>query len=175
MKKVTLFICAVCVTFIVAHKSYSQAESQRSFLDNALLEINFLGSTKQHNINNLSLQTNIGYYVFPNLNIHATWEGNIGLLDKAGEKKYLRQSLLGGGLGYDIVKNNELGKFAVKAMCATTIGDSDWKQTIYNVGVQWKLKQRLSPTLGLGFRHVNSRTSSMPNMNVVYGTIGIAF
>ena len=81
---------------------------------------------------------------------------------------------LGRGIGYSLFRDPKGSIVDIRAMLGTSVGNVDWKQTTYGIGFQWKILKGVSFILGLGFRHVNSRTSSMPDMNVVYGTIGIS-
>ena len=165
-----LFLCMLCTTSLLAQDSQTSTRQ----LDKFFIEGSVLGTFKQHDIKTFGLQLNVGYDVLPKFHVFATCEGTTSLLDKENLKTYAETNILGGGIGYSLFRDPKGGIVDIRAMLGTSIGNVDWKQTTYGIGFQWKILKGVSPILGLGYRHVNSRTSSMPDMNVVYGTIGIS-
>lgn len=171
MKKIKLlFLSLLCTASLFAQNS----QSSTRFLDKVFVEGNVLGTFEQHDITTFGLHMNVVCDVLPKFRVFATLEGGTSLIDKGDLKTYKGTSALGGGLGYSLFRDPKGGIVDLRAMIGTSVGNVDWKQTVYGIGFQWKVLKGVSPILGLGFRHVNSRTPSMPNMNVVYGTIGFS-
>ncbi len=168
MKKKLLAIAVLAILAVPIHGQESQTT-----LGKFSLEINMTGSYAYHNIKEIGINENLGYEFVPNLQALAHYESTVGLYDDDNTKTHFSSNALGGGLAYKFMKSTDGGSVDARFIVAQTIGGCDWKKTVYDAGIQWKMRGGLSPTMSLGFRHENSHTTGIPNMNIIYGSIGI--
>lgn len=182
-RKVLLILFAgfICSMVTLAQES-NRSFYQQSLINRLFIELDVTGSTTNKDTRLMSLGGKVGFDITPNLYVFAKGEGLMALRDANGMKSYGNGANLGGGLGVRFLKINfSNGKssfesdMSVYAMMAASVGNTDWKQTVYEAGLKWKLGKRLAPTLGLGFRHTNSHTVGVPNHNGMVGSIGICF
>lgn len=175
---VILFAAIMSCTVVFAQETgnsfYQQSLIKRLFLE---LDVSAVPPYKETRL--LSVGGKVGLYVTPQLYAFAMCEGVTGLNDANGVRSYAQTSNLGGGLGFRFLTLDKDGKrakygtdFSVYAQMAASVGNVDWKQTVYEAGVKLKLMKGISPTFGLGFRHTNSHTVGMPNHNGMVATIG---
>ncbi|WP_459995718.1 hypothetical protein [Prevotella dentasini] len=166
----------VLMSFFVSLSIYGQDEAKsNNALGKFSVEMSPFGSSAQHNIREVGFKTNVSYEFVPRLYVLAHYEESKGLYDGNGVKTHFSSNALGGGLGYTVLGMSTGGKVDARLLVAQTIGSKDWKKTLYSVELSWKLREGISPVLGLGFSHAVSHTSGVPNMNMVYGSIGFRF
>ena len=140
------------------------------FVDRLVLELGVTAGTSYKDLRPLELNVNAGYRFIPRMFafIHAGTE--YGLYNGDNKvKTYTHSQLLGGGLGYTFYKEKYLN-IDVRCMVSSSIGNADWKQTVYDAGVTFNIRGFV---VGLGYRHINSRSSMIKDYNGMYGTIGI--
>lgn len=137
---------------------------------------------KQHDVTPVSYSLNIGYNISPKFYVFARMEGLYGLYQKNDIRVYNKSYNLGGGLGYNIWTDNsecKLGKsaFDIRTSITSSVGNADWKNTTYDAGIFFYLKngKDFSPIIGLGFRHVTSRTAGLRDYNCIYASVGLKF
>ena len=82
-----------------------------------------------------------------------------------------KSCVLGGGLGYTLYQVDNVG-VDLRGTVSSSIGDADWKHVVYDAALIFHVGGKLKMNLGLGFRHINSRTAGVGNYNGFYGTIG---
>lgn len=175
MKKL-LVLFTVCLSFI----SLSiKAQSDKQGYDCFILEGTFTEQIgKQHNMQQMTSGMNIGYRFITRMYAYGTWNVVRGLYKDDVTKTYYDSNLLGGGIGFNVASFgkvfNRVVDIDLRASAATSIGDPDWKQTTYGLGVYMKFKGAFSPVFGLDFKHTNSHSGLMPDYWTVGATIGIA-
>ncbi len=139
----------------------------------------------QHDVTPVFGGVNVGYEFAPRLYAFARAEVNTGLYEKDGERAWNSAGNLGAGLGFRLLgAKGCCGSRGVKdcldlrAMAGSSIGHADWKQTFYDAGLEYYFRGRefgCTPTIGLGYRYVDSRTTGLRNYSSVYMTIGFRF
>lgn len=150
---------------------------QRSTLDKFNFEFKTIFGLKQHDIMPINLDMQLSFEFAKNWSVLATIEGNRLLMKKEGNKNYADAISLGGGLGY-VLYNGTSDRFNLRFQVLTSINSSDLNHTIYDIGTMWfgrPSKHRISPLMGLGFRHQKSRLVDISDWNSFYATIGICF
>lgn len=171
MKKTFLFIMALSMTI----SSFGQNKGETTWTNNFSVSLEALSTYKQHDIRELGARAEIGYEVIPNLTLFARYENSIGIYKSGDARTHFSNNALGGGFEYKFAKINNTGHVGLKLAMLGNVGSNDWKKTIYDANVTWKMRDGLSPSLALGFRQEKASTLGIPNMNVVYGSIGICF
>lgn len=164
----------LAVLMFVSVASFGQ-ESSKSPLGKFSLEFNTLASTESHDVRELGANVNVSYEFVPRFHVLAQYEQGIGIYDDDETKTNFSSKTLGGGLGYTLCKVGDGGKVDLRCLVSQSIGGNDWKRTVYDANLSWKIVKGISPTLRLGFRHENSHTCSIKDTNVLYGSIGIKF
>ena len=173
MKRLFISI-AFCVTAIMM-----QAQTKLGYF----IEDNIQISPKQHGMTALASNLIAGIEPIENLRVMFDLSGMLGLYNKDDIKTYYQTSVaLGGGLGYRVwtnKKNNGLfaGRDAVdvRAIFTTTTGKPDWKYNNYSIGLTLydRDSHKISPTLGIGYHYIKSRTPGISNQSNVYFEIGL--
>lgn len=181
MKK-TIFSLILIMQALIAHAqetSYNSAFHSQNLLDRLKLEVTASAGTEYKGRSMQMFGANIGYEVIPRIYALAHFENVTGLHDIDGIKTYTNTTNIGGGFGIKLFGCENIsnrpsrdGSIDLYAMMAASVGSKDWKQTVYEAGLKWKIVKGISPTLSLSFRHTNSHTAGIPNHNGVFGTIG---
>ncbi len=153
----------------------SFGQNKTSWVDNFSVSLEALSSYKQHDIREIGARCEVGYEFVPRVTVFARYENSIGIYKNGDARTHFSNNALGGGLEYKFAKVNNTGYVGLKLAVLGSVGSNDWKKTIYDANISWKMRDGISPLLSLGFRHENSSTIGIPNMNVVYGSIGICF
>lgn len=173
-KALFLFLLA----FLVLPMSAQEKEGN-SFLDKCVIEVGINGGFKNKGYVPLSLNVNLGYQFAPRFYVFLKEEGMLHLYDKDGTKTYLKSEDLGGGIGVRLTNPKTCSDGVDFRISVTnSIGNADWKHTTYDAQVIWYANhetKRVSPYIGIGFKHINSHTTGIPNYNGVYVTAGIKF
>lgn len=158
----------------------AQGEANDSFFDRFMLELGVDAGTKQHDIAPLGVGVNVGYNLSSRFYVYARYQGMMGLYDNDHSRTYFKTQNLGGGLGFTFHKDtwkNGAGLWDLRAQVTNSIGNVDWKNTSYDLGVYWRIKSagaKVAPMFGIGFRHINSHTTGIRDCNCFYGTIGFS-
>lgn len=159
--------------------SYSTAYHGQSVMARFKGDVATSALCKNKGVSILSFGGNIGYEFLPKIYAFAHGESAIGLHNTGGAKTYTRTTNIGGGLGYKLFVSSITGKtpsrdnsIDIYAMMAASVGNTEWKQTVYEAGFKLKIVKGLSPTLGIGFRHTNSHTAGVSNHNGIICSIG---
>lgn len=178
MKKVLFLFMLVLLVLPMSAQEGKEKESS-SFLDKCLVEVGANAGFKNKGYAPLTLNAALGYHITPRFYAFVKAEGMLHLYDKDGIKTYLRSQDLGGGLGVKLT-NPKTCPDGVDLRVAVTnsIGNADWKHTAYDANMIWYANhktKRVTPYLGVGFKHVKSHTAGIPNYNGVYVTVGIKF
>lgn len=103
--------------------------------------------------------------------------GNDWLLYKQdGLQGYCHTGLLGGGLGFRWLYNEERRmSLDLRMKVEQSIGSKSMNCTVYDAGLRLRLGGKLLvPTIGIGFRHEHMHTSGLSHQNYPYISIGIS-
>lgn len=162
------------------HTMYAQDKAGDSFFDRFVLELGVDAGSRQHDIAPMGVGVNVGYGLSSRFYLYARYQGMMGLYDNGDSKTYFNTQNIGGGVGFTFHKGTgkgDTGLWDLRAQITSSVGNVDWKNTSYDVGVYWRIKSKsskVSPVLGIGFRHINSHTAGIRDCNCIYGTIGFA-
>ena len=63
----------------------------------------------------------------------------------------------------------------VRGTVAASVGNADWKHVLYDAALVFRVGRGIKMDIGVGFRHVSSRTAGIGTYNGFYGTIGFGF
>ena len=97
-------------------------------------------------------------------------------------KTYYQGTAIGGGLGYRLLTDKEekglLGSkdaLDVRALFTTTIGKPDWKYNQYSIGLTLYGydKGKIRPTVGVGYRYIDSRTAGIRSQSTIFFELGL--
>ncbi len=171
-----IFFAILCLLSCLT--TSAQDKTGNLFHDKIMLEMGFEAETKQHDIFPIGINVNIGYKFTSRLYAYGRYQGIVGLYDDSNFNTYTKTQNIGGGIGYIFHKEKHNAKtdlWSIRAQMTGSIGNPDWRNTTYDIGIFWQSKygcSRLSPILGLGFRHTNSHTQGIKNHNGIYASIG---
>lgn len=174
MKTITksLIVASLLTLSITAAAQDNVSSSTSSFRDKLMMNVEFGTGTKSHDITPMGLGFQAGYRVVPRLAVFADFQGSVNLYNSGGTKTYFKSTTLGGGLEYKLFSLGNTD-FGIQGKIGTSIGNTDWKQTVYDIKLVVRLRRDPSNiSFGLGFRHVHSRTEGLKDINGVYATIG---
>lgn len=155
---------------------YMRQKKSSSFLDKFFIDLNVGAGTKCSGVTPMSLDANIGYRFFPRAYAFVRTGGLLGLGDEhEGVREYTRSPLLGGGLGYTLCRM-DMANIDVRSSVTSSVGNADWKHVAYEATLLFKLGAcRSKFYVGLGYRHISSRTAGIGTYNGLVGTLGIGF
>lgn len=146
--------------------------AKTSFLDNLMINLDFGAGVKQGGRTLSSFGAEVGCRVLPRLYPFVGVEGMLALYDKDSGNRYLRTSNLCGGLGYTFFRQGILSA-DIYGKVGASVGNVDWKNVTYDARVVFRIRPcRLGMNVGLGFRHISSRTTVIKGGNMFFGTIG---
>ena len=154
-----------------------ESEKKSSLLDGLSFEIKTVYGLKQHNMNPLNLNMQLSYSYTDRLSLLISAERNYMLFNENDNKWYMNATSLGGGMAYVWMKDKH-HNFDIRLQVLNTIGNSQWKHTAYDIGLNWYEKQEkrtCSPFMGIGFRYQKSHTSDMRDWCGFYATVGVRF
>lgn len=181
MKK-TIFSLILVMQAMILHAqetSYKSAFYSQTVLDRMKIDITASAGSENKGHRMTTFGANIGYELIPRVYALAHYENVTGLHDIEGIKAYTTTTNVGGGFGIKLFVSENTGKSPSRdnsidlyGMMSASVGSTEWKQTVYEAGIKWRIVRGISPTLGLSFRHTNSHTAGMPNHNGIFGTIG---
>lgn len=168
MKKL-LFLLAFLMAMATA--GAQNASNEKCFFDKIVINLGVSAGTGCNNMHPLTLNADIGYRFIPRMYAFVHAGGLYGLSDDNHGQTYSKSCVLGGGLGYTLYQVDNVG-VDLRGTVSSSIGDADWKHVVYDAALIFHVGGKLKMNLGLGFRHINSRTAGVGNYNGFYGTIG---
>lgn len=148
----------------------------QAFWNNVILELNAGAGTAKDGLSPLELGAKIGYRFIPRMYIFVHGGNTFGLYNEEHGQLYTKSATLGGGLGYTLWRHSNID-IDLRASAGSSIGNADWKQTVYDAGITFRIGRRsgIKALVGLGFRHASSRTAGIGTYNGFYGTVGFGF
>lgn len=159
MKKIIMLFMLLAVMTSAGAQNASNAEK---FFDRLLVDFEIGGGTKCNGVTLLSPSVNLGYKVIPRMSLFLHTETLYGHYDEL--KSYARTQTLGGGVGYTLWKADVLA-LEVRGTVAAGLS-SEWKNVIYDAALMMKLgRGKIHMNVGVGFRHISSRTAGIDNYN----------
>jgi hypothetical protein len=175
------FILMLSIAWSMAVMSQERTNACSYFYSHVLVDMGYSTSAAENGgMRARILYAHIGWKPIEKLGVFASFEGTTGFGDDInGAGNYYRSNSIGGGVKYLLI--NEHGRFLPKfntltlhVKCGSTIGNNAWKYTLYETGLTLNLRKRLSPTFGLGYRVLDSRTPGINNHKGLFATIGIS-
>lgn len=159
MKKIIMLFMLLAVMTSAGAQNASNAEK---FFDRLLVDFEIGGGTKCNGVTLLSPSVNLGYKLLPRMSLFLHTETLYGHYDEL--KSYARTQTLGGGVGYTLWKADVLA-LEVRGTVAAGLS-SEWKNVIYDAALMMKLgRGKIHMNVGVGFRHISSRTAGIDNYN----------
>lgn len=159
MKKIIMLFMLLAVMTSAGAQNASNAEK---FFDRLLVDFEIGGGTKCNGVTLLSPSVNLGYKLLPRMSLFLHTETLYGHYDEL--KSYARTQTLGGGVGYTLWKADAVA-LEVRGTVAAGLS-SEWKNVIYDAALMMKLgRGKIHMNVGVGFRHISSRTAGIDNYN----------
>lgn len=159
MKKIIMLFMLLVVMTSAGAQNASNAEK---FFDRLLVDFEIGGGTKCNGVTLLSPSVNLGYKLLPRMSLFLHTETLYGHYDEL--KSYARTQTLGGGVGYTLWKADAVA-IEVRGTVAAGLS-SEWKNVIYDAALMMKLgRGKIHMNVGVGFRHISSRTAGIDNYN----------
>lgn len=159
MKKIIMLFMLLAVMTSAGAQNASNAEK---FFDRLLVDFEVGGGTKCNGVTLLSPSVNLGYKLLPRMSLFLHTETLYGHYDE--QKSYARTQTLGGGAGYTLYEADAVA-LEVRGTVAAGLS-SEWKNVIYDAALMMKLgRGKIHMNVGVGFRHISSRTAGIDNYN----------
>lgn len=159
MKKIIMLFMLLAVMTSAGAQNASNAEK---FFDRLLVDFEIGGGTKCNGVTLLSPSVNLGYKLLPRMSLFLHTETLYGHYDE--QKSYARTQTLGGGVGYTLWKADAVA-LEVRGTVAAGLS-SEWKNVTYDAGLMLKIgRGKIHMNVGVGFRHISSRTAGIDNYN----------
>lgn len=177
------FITATAVLFTLMASAQATVsgdsavrKSTPSFWKNVVIEFNVGAGTGYDGMSPLEIGGNLGYRFIPRMYAFAHGGCLYGLYDKEHGRRYTKSATLAGGLGYTLFRVDNID-VDLRASAGGSVGNADWKHTVYDAGLAFRIggTGRLKLNVGVGYRHMTSRTAGIGAYNGFYGTIGVGF
>lgn len=179
-----IFIMLSLVVFTLAAKAQTgngnnEAVSQKAmpeFCKNIVLELSVGTGTKHDDIQQLELGAVLGYRFIPRMYAFMRGGTLYGLGDESEDRHYVKSQTLGGGLGFNVCRfdNTDID---LRFSMGSSIGNADWKHTVYDAAVVARVGRigSIKMNVGLGYRHISSRTEGFGAHNNFFCTLGFGF
>ena len=159
MKKIIMLFMLLAVMTSAGAQNASNAEK---FFDRLLVDFEIGGGTKCNGVTLLSPSVNLGYKFLPRMSLFLHTETLYGHYDE--QKSYARTQVYGGGAGYTLYEADAVA-LEVRGTVAAGLS-SEWKNVIYDAALMMKLgRGKIHMNVGVGFRHISSRTAGIDNYN----------
>ena len=140
--------------------------------DRLVVEARFGAVTKDNGVSPVVGQVRLGYKVLPRVGAFAHFEGAFGHHEGSrGTGTYMATNSIGGGLAYRLTDLDGI-TFDIHGLVGTTVGGYTWKHTLYEGGITMGFSGRWSPTFGIGFRVMDSRTKGISTHQGLVATLG---
>ncbi len=155
----------------------SAAERSTSvFAERLMGELSVGVGTKCNDVTPLEFSGKLGYRFIPRMYAFVHAGGLYGMYGKDSGQRYTKSANLGGGLGYTLFQDKgEALQLDVRGTVAASVGNADWKHVLYDAALVFRVGRGIKMDIGVGFRHVSSRTAGIGTYNGFYGTIGFGF
>lgn len=138
------------------------ASNAEKFYDRLLTDFAVVSGTKCNGVTLLSPSVNLGYKVIPRMSLFLHTETLYGHYDEL--KSYARTQTFGGGVGYTLWKADAVA-LEVRGTVAAGLSPK-WKNITYDAGLMLKVgRGKIHMNVGVGFRHISSRTAGIDNYN----------
>lgn len=175
----TLSVIAFAAPFSAAAQVVTGVTPEKAvpaFWRNVVLELDASIGTKHDGMAPLELGANLGYRFIPRMYAFVHGGNLMGLYDKDHGRRYTKSAVLGGGLGYTLWRTEAMD-VDLRGMVTAAVGDADYKHVAYDAGLRFRVNTggALKVNIGVGFRHVSSRTSGIGTYNGLFGTLGFGF
>lgn len=159
MKKIIMLFMLLAVMTSAGAQNASNAEK---FYDRLLTDFAVVSGTKCNGVTLLSPSVNLGYKLLPRMSLFLHTETLYGHYDE--QKSYARTQVYGGGAGYTLYQADAVA-LEVRGMVAAGLS-SEWKNVIYDAALMMKLgRGKIHMNVGVGFRHISSRTVGIDSYN----------
>lgn len=159
MKKIIMLFMLLAVMTSAGAQNASNAEK---FYDRLLTDFAVVSGTKCNGVTLLSPSVNLGYKLLPRMSLFLHTETLYGHYDE--QKSYARTQVYGCGVGYTLYEADVLA-LEVRGTVAAGLS-SEWKNVIYDAALMMKLgRGKIHMNVGVGFRHISSRTAGIDNYN----------
>lgn len=158
-----------------ADMSLTPGIDKRPLFEKLLVEGAVGASTSHHDTRIADISLRIGYRFTPRFHAYALAGADLALCKGGDTRTWNTSNHFGVGLGYTLYNNSGRNNWDMRASWAHSIGNTSWKQSQYDASIMYSPRRTGSATFSLGFKHVQSHTSGMPNLNLVYGSIGFRF
>lgn len=177
------FVAAAAVLFTLGASAQASVQGGDaaqggvpSFWKNVVIEFGVGAGTGHGGMSPMELGGTLGYRFLPRLYAFAHGGCLYGMYDKEHGRLYTKSATLAGGLGYTLFRVGNVD-LDLRASAGGSVGNADWKHTVYDGGVAFRIGGigRLKLNVGLGYRHVTSHTAGIGAYNGLYGTIGVGF
>lgn len=189
MKLMKVFLLSVAMTALAWNGAQAQCSSNGGCAKTCAKKWQFAANAgvglPQHDVTPVFAGVNLGYEFAPRVYAFARAEMNTGLYEKDGDRTFNSAGNLGAGLGYRLLGGGKCSAcrslkecLDVRVMAGSSIGHADWKQTFYDAGLEYYYRGSrffCTPTIGLGYRYVDSRTTGLRNYGSAYVSIGFRF
>lgn len=181
VKRFFIVVAAVLCTLAVQAQASGSVGvtgqgSVPSFWKNMVIEFNVGTGTGHDGMSPLEISGNLGYKFIPRLYAFVHGGCLYGMYDKDHGQVYTKSATLAGGLGFNVMRVDNID-LDLRVSAGGSVGNADWKHTVYDAGLAFRIGGvgKLKVNVGLGFRHVSSRTAGIGAYNGFYGTLGVGF
>jgi len=180
MKRIMTLSLCVCTAMLFCAVD-AIAQSTKDGITNPLhIEASLGAGTPCKNNMPIDVSIDLSYTFAKKYSIHATTQTSYFLPKDGITTNYNRTTNLGGGFGYVFLpqKKDQLGDFELRALVTTSVGDSEFKNTSYNIGIYWyghSEKHRLVPLVGVGYNFKTFSNNNLSNYNGAYFSLGLRF
>lgn len=164
------FVAAVCF-------GQEKADAKESLqLSDFYAQFDLAAGVKKHDVFNPMIS--LGYTLQPRTSLF--WRGSFVALKLEGKEDGVTPTRFTGdmglGISYDLLSGKKstegtfLGNVRPHIYIGTTLGNADWRYTLYEGGVEFALRKRCSIVCGFGYRYYDSRgTDNHQGVYVSYG------
>ena len=170
----------ILLAFMVGAAIPAHSQNGSTFLERLIMDYKLSSYAKFNEDTPVSLHARWGYRVYRRFGVLANIEANYIFHHQAkGIGEYQFSNNWGGGVTYRL-KDFQTGSSAgfstvdVYAIYGTTLGHYDWKYNSYDVGFSIGLIKRFTPSLGFGYRIMDTRTSGVKTYRGFYVSLGFS-
>lgn len=151
----------------------TMGQTRTRFIDKVVGDINMGTGTKCDGLTPIEFSVNLGYRFIPKMYAFVQAGRMYGLYDKNRGESYAKSSDLGGGLGYNFCRTDDgLLELDLRAAAKAGIGSDSWKHVTYDAALVGRIGRSIKINIGIGFRHVSSRTAGIGSYNGLFCTLG---
>jgi len=197
MKTIRLsFLCVAlfAATSAMAHVSQETPQSDSiqtrpvqkalKILRNFSFEYGFSYGTRQHHLSPMTTGFQISYEIVPRLSVAFRTECLWAHYKEKDVRRYYKNRHLAGGISLCIAGGKQRkrdgdphGSLDLRMLAGGSVGNAGWKQAFYDGSLvyYYRGKTIATPTLSVGYRFTDSKTSLLPNTHTCYFSAGISF